>query len=97
MNISEKLLDGYHFPAEFFGPPRQLAQDTLAVALFVIILSLIDVFFPLGEHRVNQPREFVGCSGDGLGLVHARAHAPEVSTQCRYWLLRRAAAAKRKD
>ena len=53
-------------------------QHPFAVAFLVVVLALIGIFLALGEHRVDQPRELMGRSGDCLCLIHARAHADRV-------------------
>lgn len=58
---------------------RALKEETL----FVIVLTLIGIFLALGEHGVDQPRQFVRSSGYRFGLIHARAHSTEVRTQRR--------------
>ena len=74
MSFLGALLDSHHFHAKLFGPHGQLAQDSLAVALLAIVLPLVDVFFSLGEHGVNQPSQLVGCRCvTALGLS-MRAH-----------------------
>ena len=83
MTCSGGLRCGDERHAQLVSALGQLAQDAFAVALLVIVLTLIGVFLALGKHRVDQPRELVGRSGYGLGLIHARAHAPEVGAQCR--------------
>ena len=57
--------------AQFLGALRQLPQNTLAVALFVVVLTLVGVLLALREHRVDESGELVGRGSDGLGFVHA--------------------------
>jgi hypothetical protein len=45
--------------------------------------ALLQYLSPLGWEHINQSRQLVGSGRDGLGLVHACAHAPVVRTQCR--------------
>src|ERR1019366_371391 len=55
----------------------------LAIALLVVVLALVGVLLTPGEHRVDQPSQLVGSRGDGLWLVHPRAHSAEVGAQGR--------------
>lgn len=56
--------------AQLLGAASQVVQHTLAVALLEVVLPLIGVFLPLGQHGVDQPGEFVDSGGDGLWFVH---------------------------
>ena len=83
MARSRGLRVGDEFQAQFFGALRELAHDFFAVAFLKIVLALVGILLALGQHGVDQPGQLVGSGGDGLGLVHARAHATEVGTQGR--------------
>ena len=90
-----RLFGGDESHAQFVGAQGQLAHDPFAVSLFVVLLALVGVFLALGQHHVDQPREFVGRSGDGARaksiLEHMRLkYAPSAD-----WLVRSAAAASR--
>ena len=69
--ISNGLRNRGELQAELFCTFCEVMDHTLSIAFLVVVLSLISVFGALGEHRVNQSRQLVGCCGDGLGLVHA--------------------------
>ena len=69
--------------AELVGALREVAQHPFAVSLLVVGLALVGVLLALGQHGVDEPSELVGSGSDGLGLVHARAQAPEVRPQRR--------------
>lgn len=73
MMFSGRLCDGDHLHAELGGALRQRSQNAFAVALLVVVLTLIGVLLALGQHRIDQPRKLVGGGGDGLGLA-AAAH-----------------------
>ena len=89
------MRNGDHLHAELGGALRQGTQHALAVALLLVVLTLIGVLLALGQHRVDQPRQLVGCGGDGLGLSMRehilRKYAPRADL-----LLRSAAAARRR-
>ena len=59
----------------------QVEQDALAVTLFVVLLSLIDVCGAFGEHGVDQARELMGDRGHGLAFVEPRTDAAEIGAQ----------------
>ena len=82
MGFSCRLFGGDELHAQFVGAQSELAQDPVAVSLFVIGLALVGVLLALGQHRVDQPSQLVGGGGDGLGFVHPRTHAPEVRAVC---------------
>src|SRR6266446_5107858 len=76
-------LAGDEFHAHLSRTSGQRPQHAFAIALFIVILSLICILLALGEYRVDQPSKLVSSGSDGFGLVHARAHTSEVCTQCR--------------
>ena len=82
MYFSGGLFGSDELHAQLLSALGQVAQHPFAIALFVVVLALVGVFLALGKHGVDEPRELVGRSGDGLGFIHARAHAPEVGAQC---------------
>lgn len=45
------------------------------MALFDVVLALIDAFLTFGEHRVGRSGEFSSSSGYGVEFVQARAQA----------------------
>ena len=47
-------------------------QHALTRAFLVVVLTLIGVFLIFGQHRLDQPRQFVRGRGDGFGLIHTR-------------------------
>ena len=63
--------DGHERHAELLGASGEVVDHALAVTLLEIVLPLIGVLLPLGEHGVDEAGEFVGGGGDGLGFVHA--------------------------
>lgn len=63
--------DGHERHAELLGAPGEVVDHALAVTLLEVVLALIGVLLPLGEHGVDEAGEFVGGGGDGLGFVHA--------------------------
>ena len=71
MGFSSRLRDGDHLHAEPGGALGQGSQNAFAVALLVVVLTLIRVYLALGQHRVDEPRQLVGGGADGLGFVHA--------------------------
>ena len=90
--VSSGVWNGSELEAEFFGAPGEVMHDSLAITFLVVVLALVGVFlwwqplplcYALGQHRVDQSCELVGGGRDGLGLIHTRAHAPEVGAQCR--------------
>ncbi len=78
-----ELFGGNEFHADFFGALSELPEYAFAVALFVIILALVGVFFALGLHGIDQAGELMGGGGYRLEFVHARAHSPEVGAEGR--------------
>ncbi len=62
------LFVGNHLQSELGSALRELLNHPFLVALFVVILALIGVFLALGEHRVDEAGELVGCGGDSLEL-----------------------------
>ena len=80
---SRGLWNGDEFQAEFFGALGELSDDSFAVAFLEVVLALVSVFLALGQQGVDQASELMGGGGDGLGLVHARAHAAEAGAQSR--------------
>jgi len=81
MRRSSWLLDGDHLHAELGSALLEVLQYPLAIALLVVILSLVGVLLAFGEHRIDEPRELVRRGLDGLGLVHARAQPPVVRAE----------------
>lgn len=63
--------NGDEFHAHLVGALCQLTQDPFAVSFFVVILSLVGVLLAFGQHRVDQPRQFMSGGCHGLGFVHA--------------------------
>ncbi len=57
---SSGLFGGNEIHAHFFGTLGQLPEHSLAVALLVVVLTLIGVFLALGQHRVDQAGALVG-------------------------------------
>ena len=55
----------------------ELLDPAFAITFFAVFLALAGVFLPLIENRIDEAGELMGCGADGLGLVQARAHAPE--------------------
>ena len=66
---------GDEFHAHLFGALGQVVEHALAVTFLVVSLALIGIRLALGQHGVDQARQFVRGRSHGLGLVHARAHA----------------------
>ena len=62
MNFSSGLFSGHKRHAHLLGLLCQVVQDTLAVALFEVVLPVVDVLLALGQHGVDQSRQLVGCS-----------------------------------
>ena len=58
-------------------------QHPLPITLFVVGLTLIGVFLALGQHAVDQPRQFVRRRRHRLGFVHAGAQPAEIGAQRR--------------
>jgi len=84
MVFSGWLFNGNEFHANICGALGEVARDAFAVALLEVVLPLVGIFLAFGQHRVDQPCQLVGRRGDGLGSVHARAHAPEIRAQGRF-------------
>ena len=54
------MCNGDHLHAELGGALRQGTQHAFAAALFVVVLALVRVLLALGQHGVDQSRQFVG-------------------------------------
>lgn len=62
---------GDELHVQLVGTPGQLAQSPFAQTLLSAGLALVRIFLALGEHGVDQSRQFVsGGGGDGFGFVH---------------------------
>src|SRR5664279_3839856 len=83
MMVSSGLFGGNEFHAHFFGTLSELSEHPFAVALLVIVLTLIGIFLALGQHRIDQTGKLMSRRSDRLGFVHAGTHSPEVSAQRR--------------
>ena len=55
--------------AKFFSTLGEVMYNTLAIALLVVILSLVCVFRTLGQHSVDKTGQFVGDGGNRLGSI----------------------------
>lgn len=51
------------------------------VAFPILILPQIGMFLILAQHRVDQPGQLLRRRRNRLGLIHVRAHQPEVGVQ----------------
>ena len=83
MGVLSGLFERYEFQAHFFGSLVKVPQHSLAIAFFVLFLALVGVLLPLGQHRIDQPRQLVCRGGDclegigsGLSLSHATLFDP---------------------
>ena len=83
MVFSSGVIGRDELHAHGLGLLGEVVQDPLAVALLEVILPLVGVLLPVGEHGVDQAGQLVGSGRDGLGFVHARAHATVVRAQRR--------------
>ncbi len=85
------LFGGDEFHAHFVGTPGQLSQDPFSVTFLKIVLARVGVFLALGQHGVDQPRQFVGRRGNRLGLHRHRFHATAREPICQRVEVRREA------
>lgn len=83
MRFSGWLFGRDEFHSHFFPALGQLAQHSLAIAFFVVVLALTGVFRAVGEYRANQPRQLLCGGGHRFGLVHAREHPAELRARRR--------------
>ena len=67
--------------AKFFSALGEVMHNTLAIALLVVILSLVCVFRTLGQHGVDKTSQFVG--GNCPGSIKASDKPSEVGPKRR--------------
>lgn len=69
--------------AKFFSTLGEVMYNTLAIALLVVILSLVCVFRTLGQHSVDKTGQFVGDGGNRLGSIKTSGKPSEVGPKRR--------------
>src|SRR3954454_23563889 len=58
--------------AQRLGPPLEIGEDALLVALLVVGSAGIGIVHPMTQGVIEEHRDLAGGGGDGLGLADAR-------------------------
>src|SRR5438105_3554296 len=73
--FSSRLRDGIDLEAEGGRAALESGEGTLALLLFVSLLTLLDEGFTASKHEVHHAGELVSSGGIGSQLVHSGAQA----------------------